>query len=175
MFHVKHSIKKYYMAGVYLHVPFCFSVCGYCDFYKITKLNKMDRFQEVLLAEIAARSSEFKFSINTFYVGGGTPSLVDADFYKEVFSVLKQSYVLSSEMECTIEVNPDDVTEAYLYALRSAGFNRISIGIQSFHDTDLRQMGRRHNGVQARQAALIADLWITVEYRKAVCRKFADV
>lgn len=144
------------MAGVYLHIPFCFTLCGYCDFYKTTKLDKMAQFQDVLLMEMEARSVDFKFTIDTFYVGGGTPSLVEAGFYQKLFTILRNRFNCNLNMECTIEVNPDDISDSYLHDLKEAGFNRISIGIQSFHDEDLRQMGRRHNAIQSMQAVSLA-------------------
>ena len=156
MFHVKHFILKYNMAGVYLHIPFCFTLCGYCDFYKTTKLDKMDQFQNVLLMEMESRSVDFRCPIDTFYVGGGTPSLIAAGFYQKLFSLLHKNFNCSVNMECTIEVNPDDISEDYLHALKNAGFNRVSIGIQSFHEQDLRQMGRRHNAQQSMQAVALA-------------------
>lgn len=140
------------MAGIYIHVPFCFTRCGYCDFYKTTKLDQMDPYFASLKNEVAIRSTEFTWSVDTVYLGGGTPSLLSRDRIGELYNWLHQYFKISPSAEWTIEVNPDDITPKYLSSLLYTGFNRLSIGIQSFNDEDLRQMGRRHNAKQAMDA-----------------------
>lgn len=137
------------MAGIYIHVPFCFSRCGYCDFYKTTKLDQIDPYFKSLKNEISIRSSDFSWSVDTVYLGGGTPSLLDRNKIGELYDWLHKHFNFSPSVEWTIEVNPDDITSEYLNCLLDTGFNRLSIGIQSFNDEDLRQMGRRHNAKQA--------------------------
>lgn len=140
------------MAGIYIHVPFCFSLCGYCDFYKTTKLDQIEPYFSALKSEISLRSPNFPFSIDTVYLGGGTPSLLSRDKLQELFDWLHEHFSFSPSVEWTIEVNPDDITESYVSSLQKTGFNRLSIGIQSFNDNDLRQMNRRHTSKQALEA-----------------------
>lgn len=144
------------MAGIYIHVPFCFTRCGYCDFYKTTRLNQMKPYFESLKEEIRQRSSHFCEKIDTVYLGGGTPSLLSAELLSELYDWLLKYFDFNDNVEWTIEVNPDDITPAFLHSLLYTGFNRISIGIQSFKDEDLRQMGRRHNADQAVSAVELA-------------------
>jgi oxygen-independent coproporphyrinogen-3 oxidase len=140
------------MAGIYIHIPFCFSRCGYCDFYKTTRLDRIEPFFKVLKQEIKFYSSLFQHPIETLYFGGGTPSLLKSGMYKELFQLLQDNYYFNNEVEITIEANPDDLKESYIDDLLAIGFNRISIGIQSFQDKDLQEMGRRHNAAQSLQA-----------------------
>lgn len=140
------------MAGIYIHIPFCFSRCAYCDFYKTTKLDKLEPFLVALKSEIKHYSSLFQEKITTLYFGGGTPSLLKSSHFDEIFSLLRDSYIFSERIEITIECNPDDLTKDYIDKLLESGFNRISIGIQSFHEKDLQEMGRRHSSAQALQA-----------------------
>lgn len=144
------------MAGLYFHIPFCFTRCGYCDFYKTTRLDFMDAFIKTLYSEVAHYKNDFPQQLSSIYFGGGTPSLVKGTDFAELFAVIKRNYHLNRDAEITIEANPDDLTGAYLDALLELGFNRISIGIQSFHQRDLQEMGRRHNAQQARQAVELA-------------------
>lgn len=145
------------MAGIYTHIPFCFSRCGYCDFYKTTRLDRIGPFVSVLMKEIEHYSSDLNERIETVYFGGGTPSLISVKDYRDIFKQLRDNYDIADSAEITMEANPDDINEDYLDAMLQIGFNRISIGIQSFHDRDLKEMGRRHNSVQALQAVNIAN------------------
>lgn len=140
------------MAGIYIHIPFCFSRCGYCDFYKTTRLDRIEPFFKVLKQEILSYAALFPHPIETLYFGGGTPSLLKSGMYKELFQILKSHYHFTADVEITIEANPDDLNATYIEDLLDIGFNRISIGIQSFHDTDLQEMGRRHNADQSLKA-----------------------
>lgn len=139
------------MAGLYVHVPFCFSRCGYCDFFKTTQLEKMDGFVEGIRKEIEVRSPGFLFPVNTIYFGGGTPSLLSPARLGEIMGWLRTSFQVDAICEVTLEGNPDDLTPEYLKAIYGAGVNRLSIGIQSFSDIDLQKMGRRHNACQSHQ------------------------
>lgn len=141
------------MAGVYLHIPFCRKKCHYCDFYKTTDAGLKSQFLISLLKEIDLRKNYLQGElINTIFIGGGTPSVLKSHeiemLLKEIFSKFK----VSNSPEITLEANPDDLTEEYLSELRTAGINRLSIGVQSFNDEHLRLMNRRHSGLQAMRA-----------------------
>ncbi len=136
------------MAGLYVHIPFCFSRCGYCDFFKSTNLKAIPAFVDSLSKEIASNSHNFPFEVNTIYFGGGTPSLLSAKLLKVVLDLFYKHYNVSNDSEITIECNPDDLNPSYLDEIINIGFNRLSIGIQSFNDVDLVKMGRRHNANQ---------------------------
>ncbi|WP_025006670.1 radical SAM family heme chaperone HemW [Marinilabilia salmonicolor] len=142
------------MAGIYIHVPFCKTRCHYCDFFKSTKVQFRNQFLGQLLKELENRRKFFPESdkiIESVYFGGGTPSLLDVDQLKKVLAVIRKEYSLDNGAELTIEVNPDDLDPDYLEGLKKTGFNRISLGIQSFFDEDLKRMGRRHNADQSRK------------------------
>lgn len=145
------------MAGIYIHIPYCIQKCGYCDFYSIIRLINKSEFVTSLIRDIKLR----KYVINgekieTIYFGGGTPSLLKIDELDRIYKSLVNSFNLESISEITIEVNPDDVTFEYLKSLRDIGFNRLSMGIQSFNDKILTFMNRRHSSIQAKNAVNIA-------------------
>ena len=142
----------YSMAGLYIHIPFCFSRCGYCDFFKTTQLRSIPQFVENLKSEIALRATDFNYPINTIYFGGGTPSLLKPEHLTEILNAFKNFFIISDKAEITIECNPDDLSVSYLNEIFNRGFNRLSIGIQSFNDLDLQKMQRRHNSHQAKMA-----------------------
>ncbi len=144
------------MAGVYIHVPFCYTRCSYCDFYKTTDQALKSNFISAICKEISLHPSFFSSQkIETIYLGGGTPSVLTIDELKIVFSALQNHIDLKSVTEITMEVNPDDVSENYIYDLQALGVNRISMGVQSFFDAHLRKMNRRHNSRQASRAVEI--------------------
>ncbi len=145
------------MAGLYIHIPFCIQKCGYCDFYSITNLSLKDQFVHSVTKEIQDRLNEFKAEeISTIYLGGGTPSLMNKQDLLKILSSIKKSIHSQYLKECTIELNPDDITEYYLQDLKELGFNRLSIGIQSFNDSILKFMNRRHDSSQAIHAVQLA-------------------
>ncbi len=133
------------MAGMYIHIPFCKRRCLYCDFFSTTQLHRRQEYVEAVLQEIAERKDEAGEPIHTIYVGGGTPSQLDSI---DIFRILRTIGTNNAE-EVTMEVNPADVTVKYLRELRQCGVNRLSVGVQSFKDELLQQIGRRHNGIQA--------------------------
>ena len=139
------------MAGLYVHIPFCQSKCIYCDFYSMpNRLHQASEYVDALLIEAVARREEVKGeSITTVYVGGGTPSLLSEMLMEKLVSGLGRIFDMSRVEEFTIEVNPDDVHVDYIRFLRSIGVNRVSMGVQSFHDEDLRLINRRHHAAQA--------------------------
>jgi oxygen-independent coproporphyrinogen-3 oxidase len=135
-------------AGLYIHIPFCLSKCGYCSFYSIKSLNLIPEFIKALNIEIKFYGKLFK-SFDTVYLGGGTPSLLSIEQLETIFKTINKSYNIDPHAEITIEVNPGDVSLEYFQALRSLGVNRLNIGIQSFDDNILKFLGRRHNSAEA--------------------------
>ena len=141
------------MAGIYLHIPFCRKRCHYCDFFKSTDLSQKARLLEGLRKELESRAYELSSEeINTIYLGGGTPSVLLIDELKDLLQTIRQSYLVSPEAEITMEANPDDLNQAILTVLREIGFNRLSMGVQSFSESDLKLMNRRHGVMQAIQS-----------------------
>ncbi len=156
MFHVKQLLK---MAGLYIHIPFCKTNCSYCDFYKTTNINLKSDFILALKREIVVRQSFFQTDIiRTLYFGGGTPSVLSIDEFSTIVEALRDTFDLSSVVEFTVELNPDDVSLDYLVGLKNMGVNRISYGIQSFNDSFLKLVKRRHNASQAIDAVRMAKL-----------------
>ena len=140
------------MAGVYIHIPFCRKFCNYCDFYKITALGYKDDYIEAVLKEIEMRKDYVNEPIQTIYFGGGTPSLFSSqDLYRIIDKIYKY-FSVNQKIEATIEVNPDDVSREYLSTLREIGLNRISMGVQSWNNRDLKLMNRRHDEKKAEEA-----------------------
>ena len=139
------------MAGLYVHIPFCQSKCIYCDFYSMpNRFHQVSEYVDALLIEAVARREEVKGeSITTVYVGGGTPSLLSEMLMEKLVTGLGRIFDMSRVEEFTIEVNPDDVHVDYIRFLRSIGVNRVSMGVQSFRDEDLRLINRRHHAAQA--------------------------
>ncbi|TKG93513.1 radical SAM family heme chaperone HemW [Puteibacter caeruleilacunae] len=145
------------MAGIYLHIPFCKSKCHYCDFHKSTSLYDKSLIIKTLKTELTKRVDYIKGEVvNTIYLGGGTPSLLSIEELTDILNHIGGLFEISRDAEVTLEANPDDLTKAYCRELRSIGFNRLSIGIQSFQQDDLAIMNRRHSAEQARQAVQIA-------------------
>jgi oxygen-independent coproporphyrinogen III oxidase len=134
------------MAGIYIHVPFCMSRCNYCDFYSTTDINILDGYLGVLKKEIELKQNYIKNEeIDTIYLGGGTPSILQPFQIEEIISYLNQFYKILNNSEITLEVNPEDLRKDYFKEIKSAGVNRISLGVQSFDDKILKFLGRRHN------------------------------
>lgn len=141
------------MAGIYIHIPFCRKRCYYCDFFKTTDLRSKNRVFDALKNELIIRSREIASEeINTIYLGGGTPSVLVVGELKELLETIKANFSVSTEAEITMEANPDDLTQANLSYLREVGYNRLSMGIQSFSEQDLKLMNRRHGVFQAVQS-----------------------
>ena len=141
------------MAGIYIHIPFCKSKCYYCDFYSCTLLAKKEEVLAAICDELERRANFLQGeTIETIYIGGGTPSLCTPSEIGALLEKISQTYGLLSVKEITVEANPDDLTPEYLQGLHANGVNRLSIGIQSFIDRDLRWMHRRHNASTAIRA-----------------------
>lgn len=141
------------MAGLYFHIPFCKRVCAYCDFYKSVELGRMDELAEAMHRELDERQSYLGGeAVRTRYFGGGTPSLYAPETLAGLLEHAARLFDCSAAGETTLEANPDDLTPAYLAALRRAGIDRLSIGVQSFDDACLKLMNRRHTAAQATAA-----------------------
>lgn len=139
------------MAGLYVHVPFCRKICSYCDFYKTTATSMMPDYLSALYREMSERASYLEGEIlETVYFGGGTPSLIPVAEMVKIFDRISSLFKISSDCEITIETNPDDLGSIYLRDLHgSTPVNRLSVGIQSFNDHDLKLLNRRHTARQA--------------------------
>jgi oxygen-independent coproporphyrinogen-3 oxidase len=140
------------MAGIYVHIPFCRKACAYCNFHFDTNLSGVDSLVNSLLVEISLRKEFFKTSIETIYFGGGTPSVLNKEQFKKILNALQNTFDCSQVREYTLEVNPEDVTKESLHNWYSIGFNRLSMGVQSFFDNDLVYMGRFHSENQSFKA-----------------------
>ncbi len=147
------------MAGIYLHIPFCKQACTYCNFHFSTLLkNKKDVF-EALLKEIDMQQHFFPLetTIETIYFGGGTPSLLSIVEINQLLEKIGIAFNVEKDAEITLEANPDDLTKNYLNDLKqNTTINRLSIGVQSFFDEDLKYMNRAHNATEAIQCIQLA-------------------
>lgn len=140
------------MSGIYIHIPFCNSKCAYCGFYSVPSLKRKTEFVEALKQEVVSRKDYLHGEkVETVYFGGGTPSLLTIEELKALMALLHDSFEVDPEAEITLEANPDTLSLEYLEGLRLLGVNRLSIGIQSFFDQDLKYLSRRHNAQHARQ------------------------
>ena len=135
-------------AGLYIHIPFCLSKCGYCSFYSIKSVDLIPEYIAALKKEIKYYRNIFS-SFDTIYIGGGTPSLLSAVQIDDLISTVNKYFNIDRQAEITMEVNPGDVSFEYFQALRKSGINRLNIGIQSFDDKILRLLGRRHSSLEA--------------------------
>jgi len=138
------------MAGIYIHIPFCMQRCTYCDFYTEVAPQYIPALIDSMVKEINIRKDYLQNSIiNTIYFGGGTPSILNYEQFNTIFGIIYNLFTVADNAEVTFEANPDDLTPEFLTSMHSLPFNRISIGIQSFDDTDLKRINRRHSSQQA--------------------------
>jgi len=138
------------LSGIYLHIPFCKKICYYCDFYKTAALDSVEKTVINIAKELELRKNYLNNSvIETIYFGGGTPSVLNINQLKYLLSTIKSNFIISDLVEITLEANPEDLTYDYLHLLKSVGINRLSIGVQSFCDSDLKFMNRRHSAQEA--------------------------
>ena len=154
--------------GLYIHIPFCKQACHYCDFHFSTSLEKKGEMVNALCEELRMRKGELPGKVETIYLGGGTPSLLTSEELQQIFDAIYSNYTISENPEITLEANPDDlvddsvslvteesrskvedVMEAKLISFKEMGINRLSIGIQSFFEKDLKLMNRAHNNIEA--------------------------
>ena len=140
------------MAGIYIHIPFCKKACHYCNFHFSTQLKYIDDFTKAIIQEIEIQKNYLSQPIETLYFGGGTPSLLPMDDFHKILDKLRSVYSLDSNIEFTIEANPDDIQPKQVNAWKKEGVNRLSIGIQSFQPAALQWMNRAHTTEQAHEA-----------------------
>ncbi|MBO7635696.1 MAG: radical SAM family heme chaperone HemW [Paludibacteraceae bacterium] len=143
------------MAGLYLHIPFCESRCYYCDFYSSTFKGNRDLLLSSIQKELRERRQYITGSVRTIYFGGGTPSQLTTEEISSLLQTIFDNYDCRVE-ELTLEANPEDLAADYLQALKSLGVNRLSIGVQSFDDEDLKRINRRHTAQKAIEAVQLA-------------------
>lgn len=133
-------------AGLYFHIPFCEHKCEYCDFYSITQMEQTEQFVAALIREIELRAPDLQDeAFQTVFFGGGTPSLLTPDQMSCIWQKIHSHFRILPDAECTLESNPGTLTFEKLAAFRSLGFNRLSIGVQSFNPVELRFLGRIHS------------------------------
>ncbi len=135
-------------AGLYIHIPFCLSKCGYCSFYSVKSVNLIPQYIEALKKELKHYSGMFS-SFDTVFIGGGTPSLLMVSQLDEIFAAINKNFKIDATSEITLEANAGDISLEYLKTLRNTGINRLNIGIQSFDDKVLKFLGRRHTAKEA--------------------------
>lgn len=141
------------MAGIYIHIPFCKQRCNYCAFYSTTLYNIKEEYVNALCKELLMRKDYVAGDvISTIYFGGGTPSTLTIEQLERVCSTIYSTYPIAENPEVTIECNPDDLTPEYLERLKELPFNRISMGVQSFNNIQLKSLGRRHTAEGAHLA-----------------------
>jgi len=134
--------------GLYIHIPFCISKCGYCDFYSVTALASMPDFIDSLIEEIGMHREAFE-CFDTVYLGGGTPSILHPNQIERILNAVRMNFNLLAKTEITMEANPGDLDLVYFASLRNLGVNRLNIGVQSFNEEVLKFLGRRHSLGQA--------------------------
>lgn len=145
------------MAGIYIHVPFCKTICIYCDFFTKTNMDKKNPYINAICKEAKIRTTYIDNEpISTIYFGGGTPSQLTIDDLKAVLDTIKNTYNVATNAEVTLEANPDDLNASYLDSLLSIGINRLSMGVQSFDDDELLFLNRRHSAEKAKQAVQLS-------------------
>lgn len=138
------------MTGIYIHIPFCKQKCHYCNFYSVATNKYRSEFVHALIEEITFRRTYLgDENIDTVYFGGGTPSLLTSDQLDQIFNALYNNYTISEDAEITLEANPDDLNKENIKQLVSSPVNRLSIGIQSFRDEDLKYLHRIHTATQS--------------------------
>lgn len=138
---------------IYLHIPFCHRKCTYCAFYSVVAAGDRQAYVDALCKELVMRRHEAGHPVRTVYFGGGTPSVLSVGQLGQIVDALAAHYDIGAVEEATLEANPEDLTPEYLHALAALGFfNRISIGVQSFSDSDLKMLNRRHSALQAVEA-----------------------
>jgi oxygen-independent coproporphyrinogen-3 oxidase len=141
------------MAGIYIHIPFCKKLCIYCDFYKVISPENKDQFIQAIKKEAQTRQNYLSGeNISTIYFGGGTPSVLSVNEIRSVLEELNSLFSIEEKYEFTVEINPEDADLTYMKGLKRIGVNRISLGIQSWKNEDLKFLNRRHDSTGAEKA-----------------------
>ena len=145
------------MAGIYLHIPFCKQACFYCDFHFSTSLKKKEELISCMQKELVLRKNELQNeTIETIYFGGGTPSLLTTKEIQSILKTIQTNFSVIDNPEITLEANPDDLSESVILELANSSINRLSIGVQSFFEEDLKLMNRAHNAKEAKKCLSMA-------------------
>jgi oxygen-independent coproporphyrinogen-3 oxidase len=145
------------MPGIYLHIPFCVQACHYCDFHFSTNLKNKSTMVDMICKEIVLQKDYLtEKNITSIYFGGGTPSLLKEEELDKLLNTIFKNFTIEKATEITLEANPDDLTKSRLAALKKSGINRLSIGIQSFDDAQLKFMNRAHNAFEATNSVRFA-------------------
>lgn len=132
--------------GIYIHIPFCKQKCFYCDFCSFANKNEMqEKYVEAVINEIKIITHKEKYTVTTIYLGGGTPSILNPEYIKNILQEIKSSFEILDDAEITIEINPGTVNEEKLKKYKEYGINRLSIGLQSANDKILKKIGRIHD------------------------------
>ncbi len=141
------------MASIYIHIPFCKKACSYCNFHFSTSLKHVSDLVSAIVKELEIRKEELhKTPIQNIYFGGGTPSLLSINEITQILNTISKHYRVLPSVEITFECNPENIKDSYLKELKKIGINRISLGIQSFNDNDLKFMNRIHTAKQSHTA-----------------------
>lgn len=138
--------------GLYLHIPFCAAICNYCNFNRGLHDEALRRRYVAALVADIRRQAAPAVAADTIFFGGGTPSLLDPAELAAILAACRESFTVAVDAEITLEANPESATTAALEGYRAAGINRLSFGVQSFHDAELKRLGRLHSSATARQA-----------------------
>ena len=145
------------MPGLYVHIPFCKQACHYCDFHFSTTMGKKEAMVSALCRELELRKDEFSnVVVETIYFGGGTPSVLETEEIEQLIAAVREHYDVVDNPEITLEANPDDLSEGKIIQLAESSINRLSIGIQSFFEEDLKLMNRAHNALEAEKCLQLA-------------------
>lgn len=150
------------MSGIYIHIPFCKQACYYCNFYFSTSMKKKDALLASLVKEIELRKEELGHAtIETIYFGGGTPSVLEVSEIQYIIDAVYSNFSVANHPEITLEANPDDLSKEKIIAFSKSPINRLSIGIQSFFERDLKLMNRAHNAKEAKECLSLATQYFT--------------
>ncbi len=143
--------------GIYIHIPFCKQACHYCDFHFSTSMGKKDEMLVAIQKELELRKQEFEEQVvETIYFGGGTPSVLTTEEIQTIIDSVYNNYTVVNQPEITLEANPDDLSEEKIIAFSKSPINRLSIGVQSFFEEDLKLMNRAHTAVEANETLKLA-------------------
>ena len=145
------------MSGIYIHIPFCKQACHYCDFHFSISMRNKETMVSTLKKELGLRKDEFKDEfVETIYFGGGTPSVLTTEEIQDIINTVYENYQVVENSEITLEANPDDLSESKIIQLAKSPINRLSIGVQSFFDEDLKLMNRAHSSEEAEKSLSVA-------------------